>query len=248
MVKLRFAYELVARGWGFVLHERRAALRLAAWPAALWLAFSLLSRAAPSPISVFGLVADCLPVLFAVTWFRFVLGFRRRAVPVPTPHGLLRAAGRVAVVVPLAVLILLPPTLVLAGANLALTDAPFRGQAVERAVDLALPLALLITSPLLVRIVAYYAALAAGRDDIRARDIWRWSRGNGLTLVLVILLSLAPALVALGAVRLAGDLPALIVPLLVLAAPMVFLSVAVTAASLARAMGGLLVLPVTEAA
>lgn len=246
MVKVLSAFQMVSRGWAFVIHHRREALRMALLPAVLWLLLALLGTAASSPLPMSGLLADCLVVMFAVAWFRFVLGLKSPAVRMPSPYGLLRVAARVAVVVPLAVLILLPPTLVLAGANLALSDAPFQGQAVERAVDLAIPVALLVTSPLLVRFVAYYAALAAGRNDIRARDIWRWSRGNGLALALVLLLPLLPALLVLGGLRLLAGEPMLLALGQIGAGPVLFASAAVMAAALARAMGGLLVRPVTE--
>lgn len=246
MVKLRSAFQTVARGWEFVIRQRRAALRIGILPVVLWVLLALAGLAAPSPLPLAGVLADCLVVMFAIAWFRFVLGLKPPAARKPSPYGLLRIAARVAVVVPLATLILLPPTLVLAGANLALIDAPYHGQALERAVDLAIPVALLLTSPLLVRFVAYYAAIAAGREDIRARDIWRWSRGNGLALAMILLLSLLPAFVALGGLRLVAGEPLLLALGLIGAGPVLFASAAVMAAALARAMGGLLVLPVTE--
>src|SRR3546814_1634893 len=103
---------------------------------------------------------------------------------------LARVALRVVVVVLAGTAILLPPTLVLAAGTLAVSGQLGDQAATGAAVSWAMPLAAVLASPLLVRFYVYYAALAAGRDDVRARDVWRWAQGKSLRLLVLLALAL----------------------------------------------------------
>lgn len=253
-------------------HEciRRAALPALLWLFVKALAAVL--PVAGGGLSPLDLLASAILTLFVIDWFRFSL--RAGAVPgvmtaksgaaplspaaaggrgerrlAPThqtlkrlANGFLRVAGRVIVVVLAGTAILLPPTIVLAAGSLAMTGQLGNEAAANEAVSMAMPIAALLASPLLVRFYIYYAALAAGREDVRARDVWRWSRGKSLWLLGVLALALLPAVAASA---LAGSLTGLAAVLAYLGTmPVFFLSLAVMATVTARAIAGLVVLPV----
>lgn len=265
-------YRLVGRGWGVVFLHRDAFIRLAALPALLWLFVKALGALLPNAVggvSPLGILSGAILTLFVVDWFRFSLraGAGTATAPGADPLSLFEAVShpartfgqggrmlargflygviRVAVVVLAGTAILLPPTLVLAAGSLAVTGQLGDHVAAGRAVSWALPVAALLASPLLVRFYIYYAALAAGRPDVRARDAWRWSRGKSLWLLALLALSLAPGVAA---VTLAGVVTGFAaVAAHVVALPLFFLSLGVMATVTARAVAGLVVLPIIPA-
>lgn len=159
---------------------------------------------------------------------------------------LARILVRITVVVLAVSVILLPPTVVLAAGMLAVMDQLGNQAATGQAVAAAMPLAALLASPLLVRFYIYYAALAAGRPDVGARDVWRWSRGKSLGLLALLALALAPGVLALMLVGTLGEGAGLLANFLmhVMAVPLLFLSLGVMASVTAKAIAGLVLPPV----
>lgn len=241
----------VSRGWEFVLGHRARLVRMAALPAALWFMLELLQVAVPGEPVVLSSFGGLVLSLFAIDWFRFVLGHSggQSGGPAIDPAGMVRRTVRVSLrvgaVVILVSLILLPPTLVMAAGVIAFAGAPMTDQAIVTAVGKAMPVAMVLVSPLLVRFYAYYAVVAAGRRDLRLADIWRWAQGKSLGLLAVVALALAPGLMMItGASALGGGVLSLAG--YAFAAPVLFISVAVMATVTARAMSGLIVPPVSE--
>ncbi|RMF09951.1 MAG: hypothetical protein D6763_06805 [Alphaproteobacteria bacterium] len=245
------------RGMQVVDSHRSRCFELAVWPALLWLVF----KSVPANLvqSMPGLrfvdpatLANGAVILFAVAWFRHVIrqGNRgqnsrsqsrtravRKAMFSPVSISLvLRFVLRSALIVVGASVLLVLPTLFFAMGWIFLSQPTvIDPEVVARSVGVGLPLAILVLSPLLVRLYAYYAAVIAGRHDVSPLDAWRWMRGKSMTFVLMLAGGLAPAILCLNVVEALG----LGLPGYFLAMPVLFTCVALAAAASARAMADL---------
>ncbi|MDA5192705.1 hypothetical protein [Govanella unica] len=258
-------HRVLAKGWGAVFRDRREFVRLAALPALLWLFVKALGALLPAQDggpTLLDLLASAILTLFVIDWFRFSLaaGVTPAGADALTlaevrahPARSFRRGGRVVATVVLRIVmvvlagtaILLPPTFVLAAGSLAVSGQLGNQAATGAAVSMAMPLAALLASPLLVRFYVYYAALAAGRSDVRARDVWRWSQGKSLWLLALLGLSLGPGIAALWLAAQVTGYGA--VAAYIMAMPVFFLSLGVMASVTAKAIAGLVLPPVINA-
>ncbi len=247
--------EMTRRSWGFVLENQSDFIRKAALPGLAWLFLAVLLAAIPNideSLPFLSVISNVILAVFLADWFRFTLRLGPAKSPafdlLRNPMALLKVVGRIvlriAVVVIVASVILLPLTILFAAGTLIATGNLDDPAALDRVVSLAMPLSALVMSPLLVRFYVYYAALAAGRNDLSARDIWRWSRGRSLRLLGLLALSLGPAVLTLYIVDHIASQGLVVIPVYVLALPVVFVSLAVLASTTARAMASLVVPPV----
>lgn len=245
---VRVPFAAFVRGWAFLKTHQMRFFQAAALPAVLWFLLKSLPFDPTLTLPSSNTLANVVVGLFALSWFRFVVGggqgrepqARRFAVPRGAVIG--RFLARTCVIVVGVSVVLVIPTVMIAllliyggGAEAQNPEAVIRD-----AVSRAFPLAILLLSPLLVRLYAYYGALAAGRHDVSFRDAWQWMRGRSLGLLLLIGTVLAPAAFGLNLVEKLG-LGAFGYGL---AMPILFVSVALAATASARAMGGLIAVPV----
>lgn len=246
-------FRSLRRGAQFLESHRSRFFEIAVWPALLWLALKsvpadVLRDATGLAFLQTGSLANGAVVLFAMAWFRFVIGQGRPAAKMErrkislTP--VLRFVLRSSLIVVGASVLLVPPTMVLALAWIFLTQpAAVTADAASQAVGVAFPLAILMLSPLLIRLYAYYAAVIAGRHDVSPMDAWRWMRGKSLPFVALIVGVLAPAILCLNAVEALG----LGFVGYGLVMPVLFASVALATAASARAMADLISPPLFAA-
>ncbi|MEX1147610.1 MAG: hypothetical protein WEB93_04425 [Sphingomonadales bacterium] len=247
-------FQSIPRGWQFLKRHRTELVQAAMLPAFLWLSLKSLpldgtldaiTAATGLLLPSTDLLANLVLAVFALNWFRFAVGRNTRPKAatwsgfVPFTGMVLGTALRAGLIVAGASVALVLPTIVIALALMASGMVAV----VADAVSVAFPLALVALSPLLIRFYAYYAALAAGRHDVRLRDAWRWMRGRSLGLLMLVGGVLAPAFAGLGVVE--GLNLGLIGYGLVM--PLVFAAVALATTATARAMGGLIAPPVLSA-
>lgn len=241
---------MVARAWTFVLANRTRMAREAAVPALLWLMLKIILVVKGDAPALLHSLTDLLLILFALDWFRFALGHRLN----PSRRGLtwkgrmrciMLMIARSGSMILLSTVILLPPTFVIAFLMLAGLDLMPSPEVIPQVVSFALPVAVALASPLLVRFYVYSVALLAGREDVGARDVWRWSRGKGVRLAALMALSLAPGVAMITLAGTMPDHPIVMVIGYAAAGLVLFLSIAVMATTTARSMAGLLIPPLT---
>ncbi len=243
------------RGLQFLEDHWVRCVRLAAAPAVLWLALKsipphVLSNLTHIPFLRPESLADGTVALFAVAWFRYAIDQSRPAATGASARWslslkpVLRFFMRsTLMVVGMSALLILPTMILAIGWILFFRPAAITPDTATHAVGTAFPLAILLLSPLLVRLYAYYAAVIAGRHDVTPLDAWRWMRGKSLAFIVLIAGVLAPAILCLRAVEALG----LGVLGYGLAMPVLFACVALAAAASARAMADLISPPLFAA-
>ena len=243
------------QGWWFVNSHQDRFLKLAAVPALLWLTLKSL----PAPYEAW--VAAILPmapdqlagsavILFAALWFRFAVSRSRRKEDVSQKRSLnIKVLSRLvlrsaAIVVGVTALLTVPAVAIAIGWVVVDGPASVTPEYASRVAGMSLPLAVLLMSPILVRLYAYYGAVIAGRHDVTPLDAWRWMRGKSMAFLALALGALTPAVVILWGVEAMGLGFAGYVP----AAAILFISVAMMTGAMARAMHDLVMPPVLAAA
>ncbi len=178
--------------------KHREFFRIAAPLAIMWLAMSLIIQmweTRSGLISTFGnLAIGLVEMAFAVLWYRLVFRHISGAQTVPSSKpGTISSAGllwRSAALILIMTTILIPPTILAAIAILA-GRAWFNIATVSQdfpaIVMTGMTVAMFACSPLVCRILPYYAAIARGRNNVGLRAAWQSTRGNGLRLWLLMM-------------------------------------------------------------
>jgi len=243
------------QGWWFVNSHQDRFFRMAAVPALCWLILkSLPSEAKASIASVLPMAPDQLAgsavVLFGALWFRFAIKRARRSEDVSRKKridlgGLIRFVVRSAVIiVGVTALLTVPAVAISVGWIMIDRPASVTPEYASHVAGMALPIAVVLLSPVLIRLYAYYGAVIAGRHDVTPLDAWRWMKGKSMAFLALVLGALAPAVTILWAVEAMGLGLAGYVP----AAAILFISVALMTGAAARAMNDLVMPPVVAGA
>lgn len=244
------------QGWWFLNGRQLRFLQIATVPALVWLVL----KCAPDHVLrlMEGLsfasmidpdrIAGSMVIMFGALWFRFSIRDGRPQKPLMErvcarlhPGVLVRLFLRSILIVTGVSLLVTLPTMLLALGWILLTRQPaVTPQVAAEAVAVAFPMAMILLSPLLVRLYAYYGAVVAGRHDVSPIDAWRWMRGKSLAFLTLLLAVLTPAMGLLTAIDQLG----LGTAGYAAAMPVLFISVALVASASARAMNDLVTVPI----
>jgi hypothetical protein len=195
-------------------------------------------------------IAGSAVILFGALWFRYAIDHARRKVSAPrkkpfTIKTLLRLVVRsAAIVLGVTALLTVPAVAISVGWIFLDRPAAITPEYASHVAGMALPIAVLLLSPVLIRLYAYYGAVIAGRHDVTPLDAWRWMKGKTAAFLALVLCALAPAVAILWAVEVLGLGFAGYVP----AAAILFISVALMTGAVARAMNDLVMPPVVAVA